>query len=212
MKKVFFLAALRSLVTLLPAVAGFLLTVTRPVIAQPAAGADLVYQTQTDWPGVNLQIAEIDRIMKGRLVALVRIQATEKALKGGTFLGTIVPIPAGISLATQGGRDAILSGRFAPKPYSLAGSTMTDELTNIRYPMLSPIAPPHEAYPPSITITTLHPGQQELLTIQFAAPPPPPLPAPGQPPVKQTLSFLLPKAKGPIVHVPLPPPVEAKTP
>jgi hypothetical protein len=83
---------------------------------------------------------------------------------------------------------------------------MIDDATKQQYPTLSNISPPGKLYPPSQGLAPLTPGQIADFTIQFKVPPPPPPPEPGQPPVKQTLSFLFTNAKAPIKNIPIPPP------
>ena len=77
---------------------------------------------------------------------------------------------------------------------------MTDDETGKKYFVLPPIAPPGMTYLPGTIARSLLPGQAEILTIQFATPPSPP----GNEPRKQTASFLLPNAKGPIAKVLIP--------
>lgn len=160
------------------------------------------YETETDWPGILFQVIRLERILNNRLLVVIRIQATTKAPPSGTLIGTVPIIPAHTKKS-----DLIY---FRPTPFSLEASTMIDELSQVSYPRLSSIAPPGRVNFPSGARAILHPGEMQLASLQFAAPPPPPPPPPGQKVVPQTLSFLLPKAKGPIIHVPLPPAEGAK--
>lgn len=166
--------------------------------------SDVIGEAETNWPGIDYQIFAIERIPPDRLVVGIRVVATAKAPPQGTLLGTPVPIPPNAD------KFAIQAGIYHPLPLSFASSVMTDELTKQTYPALRPISPPGRKYIPSAVLSTLRPGGIAILTLQFAVPPPPPPPSPSAPgPVKQTLSFLFPNAKGPIVHVPIPPPIQA---
>ena len=161
--------------------------------AQSSQRAGGFPEVETTWPGVRFQIFRIERI-PNRLVVAVRILATEKAPPTGTFLGTKTPLP---STAT---REDVSMGLYDPKPFSLTSAVMIDEQSGQRYPVLPSIAPPGKIYLPSIILASLMPGEAELLTIQFAAPPF------GEGELqKRTASFLLPNAKAPITRVPIPP-------
>jgi hypothetical protein len=100
----------------------------------------------------------------------------------------------------------LATGRYNPRPFSLASSVMTDEQTQKKYSVLPPMVPPGKAYFPGELANGLRPGQAETLTIQFVAPPPPDEGSSS----KQTVSFSLPGAKGPIANVPVPQPVVEK--
>ena len=91
------------------------------------------------------------------------------------------------------------------KPFSLKSTVMIDEQTQRKYDVLPPLAPAGKKYLPGGLANVLLPGEARTLSIQFASPPAPPL-IEGREPHKQTVSFLLTGAKGPIVRVPLPPP------
>jgi hypothetical protein len=155
----------------------------------------------TKWPGIKFSIYRLERILDGRLLVWVRVIATSQAPGSGTLLGGKPEIP---STAT---RDEIAAGLYNPKPFSLASAIMIDDQTQRKYPVLSPIAPPGVRYFPGELANGLIPGQAYTLTIQFAAPPPPPDLGSGRP-GKQTVSFVLPGAKGPISRVTVPPPSE----
>jgi len=162
-------------------------------LAAESGGAALGHtEVETNWPGVRFQIFRIERIPPNRLVVAVRIVATDKAPPEGTFLGTKGQIPPNAS------REDINMGLYDPQPFSLSSSVMIAEQTGQRYSVLSPVAPPGRKYLPDAVLALLRPGQSELLTIQFALPPE----ANSE---KQTASFLLPNAKGPIARVPIPP-------
>ena len=162
--------------------------------AQSSQGAGGFPEVETTWPGVRFQLFRIERIPLNRLVVAVRIFATDKAPRSGTFLGTRTPIPANAN------REDIGMGLYDPKPFSLAGAVMIDEQSGQKYPVLPSIAPVGKQYLPSATLASLMPGQAEMLTIQFAIPPSPP----GDEAQKQTASFLFPEAKGPIAKVQIP--------
>lgn len=157
----------------------------------------------TRWPGVTIQVPQIKRIPGDRLLVAVMLFATPKA-PIATMLGfatpqpTHVPVPA--HMPVQLGRVYL-----PPQPYSIAGATMTDEISQRTYSTLPP-DPKGPLYRSSSVLTSLSPGRGCYLTIQFTSPPPPPPPAPGQPAPKQYVSFLIPQAVGPITHVMLPPP------
>jgi hypothetical protein len=163
--------------------------------AQSSQGAGAFAEVETTWPGVRFQLFRIERIPLNRLVVAVRIFATDKAPRSGTFLGTRTRIPANAN------REDIGMGLYDPKPFSLAGAVMIDEQSGQKYAVLPSIAPVGKQYLPSATLASLMPGQAEMLTIQFAIPPSPA----GDEPQKQTASFLFPEAKGPIAKVQIPP-------
>ena len=156
---------------------------------------------ETNWPGIHFQIAYLKRLPQNHLLVGVRLFATDKAPPNGTLIGIPVPIPANANP-----RD-IAAGYYRPSPFTMDSSVMTDELTQQTYPVVPSIAPPGHKYRPAVLLGSLAPGQSDMITLQFKIPPPPPPPEPGQPPAKQTLSFLFTNAKGPITGVPLPPPI-----
>ena len=172
------------------------------VLSARAQKADKGYlaEVETKWPGVRFAIQLLERIQDNRLLVVVRVIATSKAERSGTFLGTKPEIPAGTS------KEEIASGRYGPKPFSLASTVMTDDQTQRTYPVLPSVAPVGKKYLPSELGIGLLPGQSETLTIQFAAPSAPPPIDEGKP-ARQTVSFLLPGAKEPVDGVPVPPPV-----
>jgi hypothetical protein len=176
------------------------LTLTNGLHAQEKkASAPSLAEVETRWPGVLFAISRLERIQDNRLLVVVRVIATSKAARSGTFLGTRPPIPPGAS------KDDIATGLYNARPLSLVSAVMTDDQTQQKYTVLPPVAPPGKKYFPSELANGLLPGQAETLTIQFAAPPAPP-PIGGGKPAKQTVSFLLPSAKGPIANVPVPAP------
>ena len=156
-------------------------------------------EVETKWPGVLFAISRLERIQDNRLLVFVRVVATSKSAPSGTFLGTRPAIPPSAS------KDDIATGLYNGRPFSLASAVMTDDQTQQKYAVLPPVAPPGKAYFPGELANGLLPGQGQTLTIQFAAPPAPP-PVEGGKPAKQTVSFLLPSAKGPIANVPVPAP------
>lgn len=91
------------------------------------------------------------------------------------------------------------------KPFSLVSTVMIDEQTQHRYEVLPPVAQPGKKYLPAGFSNVLLPGEARMVSIQFASPPAPPA-AEGRDPPKQTVSFVLTGAKGPILRVPLRPP------
>jgi hypothetical protein len=173
------------------------LTLAEGVRAQERnVGTKDLGEVETKWPGILFAISGLERIQDNRLLVFVRVTATSKAARSGTFFGTGQMAPAGATPAE------IATGIYDRKPFSLASAVMTDDQTQQKYAVLPPVAPPGKKYFPGELANGLVPGQGETLTIQFAAPPS--LPAPeGR---KQTVSFLLPSAKGPIANVPVPAP------
>ncbi len=153
-----------------------------------------------NWPGIHYQIFWLSRIQPDRLVVGVRMLATPQA-PAQTLVGYPVPVPHGLT------PEQIAAGDYRPLPFSLAPSIMIDDISKQQYPTLPSISPPGRAYYSNQVVGTLAPGQTLLFTVQFKIPPPPPPPEPGQPPVKQTLSFLFTNAKSPIKNIPIPPPI-----
>jgi hypothetical protein len=160
----------------------------------------VIGEADTKWPGIRYQLYSILRFPPNHLLIGVRLLATPQAPAGGTLIGFPVPIPANAT------KNDIAAGRYAPLPLSLASSIMVDESTQQHYSPVAGVAPPGRSFFPSEAVDTLPPGQTLVLSVQFVVPPPPPPSDSGGPPVKQTLSFLFTNAKGPISHVPLPPP------
>ncbi|MBE2178929.1 MAG: hypothetical protein IAE97_00455 [Chthoniobacterales bacterium] len=154
----------------------------------------------TEWPGVSYEVVRIERLPENRLLVLFQIAAGKGAAPKGTFVGVPTPIPPNAN------PDDIRSGRYDPKPFSIAATTMIDETTGSRYPALPPVAPPHIVYPyPEVLVTLAPGGKSRMLSLQFQAPPALPDASGKVPP--QSVSFLLPKAKGALTRVPVPPPV-----
>jgi hypothetical protein len=154
-------------------------------------------EVETKWPGILLSISRIERIQEDRLLVFVRVIATTKSSPSGTFLGMGRPVPAGANLTEVPEEDL--------KPFSLTSAVMIDEQTQRKYEALPPMAPSEKKYLPAGLSNVLLPGEARTLSIQFASPPAPPV-VEGREPHKQTVSFLLTGAKGPIARVPLPPP------
>ena len=171
------------------------------LLAQDNASQKL--EVESNWPGIHFQIAYLQRIPPDRLLVGVILIATASAPPGGTLIGTPQVIPANAD------PHDVAAGYYRPTPFTMTSSVMIDDISQTQYSPQDPIAPPGRKYRPAILLVTLLPGQSSMMTLQFLVPPPPPPPAPGQPPVKQTLSFLFTNAKGVINKVPLPPPVPA---
>jgi hypothetical protein len=168
------------------------------LIAQERSGrAENLGEVEGRWPGIILAISRIERIQENRLLVFVRVMATAKSPSSGTYLNMGRPIPAGADLTDVPQEDL--------KPFSLASAVMIDEQTQRRYEALPPVAPPGKRYLPAGFSNVLLPGEARTVSIQFASPPVPPTVEDREPP-KQTVSFLLTGAKGPIAKVPLPPP------
>lgn len=163
--------------------------------------AKKIPQVEAKWPGIILSIPRLERMQENRLLVVVRVIATSKVAHSGAFLGTKPVIPPGVT------QEELESNRYDGKPFSLASSVMIDDQTLQRYPVLPAVAPPGRTYFPSELANNLLPGQAQTLTIQFTAPPAPPL-VEGREPPKQTVSFLLTGAKGPISRLPIPAPGE----
>ena len=151
------------------------------------------FEVDTKWPGILFSISGLERIQDNRLLISVRVVATPKAPRSGTFLGTM-----------SAERDIYGSPSYL-RPFSLDSAVMTDDRTQERYPALPPVAPPGVAYFPGELLNNLFPGQGKTLTVQFAAPPRQPGASEGRS-SKQTVTFLLPGAKRPIANVPVPAP------
>jgi hypothetical protein len=171
--------------------------VTDLVAQERSALAKNLGEVETRWPGIRLAISKIERIQDNRLLVFVRITASSKSAVSGNLRGIPNPIPTGA--------DPTKVSEEGVRPFSLASTVMIDEQTQQRYEVLAPVAPPGRKYLPGGIANVLLPGEARTLSIQFASPPVPPL-IEGREPHKQTVSFLLTGAKGPIARVPLPPP------
>jgi hypothetical protein len=159
----------------------------------------VIGEADSKWPGIRYQIYSIQRYPPNHLLLGVRLLASPQAPAGGTFIGFPMPIPPNAT------KDDIASGKYDALPLSMASSIMVDELTKTSYSPVTGVPPPGHTFFPTEAVTTLTPGQAVVLSVQFVVPPPPPPPENGQPPVKQTLSFLFTNAKGPIKNIPIPP-------
>ena len=184
-----------KLFSLLLIVAGLMLTEGLHAQEQKASRTNKA-EVETKWPGILFAISRLERIQDDRLLVFVRVVATSESSRSGTSLGAPPISPS------AGQADVATNFRNA-KPFSLASAVMTDDQTQRKYPVLPPVAPPGKAYFPGELANNLFPGQGETLTIQFAAPPWEPPPQGGKS-AKQTVTFLLPGAKGPIMNVPVP--------
>jgi len=151
---------------------------------------------ESTWHGIEMHVSEVKRIAGNRLLVVVLLWATPKA-PPATMIGIPPVIPPNAT------KEELNMG-LGDSPFSLAGSTMTDDLTQQKYDMVPP-DPKGPLYRSSVILTSLFPGRGLYMTIQFLAPPPPPPDDTGKIP-KQTVSILLPKAKGPITKVVVPPP------
>ncbi len=172
------------------------------LVAQDRSGrAENLGEVESRWPGIILAVSRIERIQDNRLLVFVRVNATTKSSPAGTFLGMGRPVPAGANLNDLAEEDL--------RPFSLTSTVMIDEQTQRRYEVLPPLASAGKKYLPSGVANVLLPGEARTLSIQFASPPVPPL-MKGKEPPKQTVSFLLTGAKGPIARVPLPPPASSE--
>jgi hypothetical protein len=174
------------------------LWLANPLLAQERSGrADNLGEVEGKWPGIILAISRIERIQENRLLVFVRVMATAKSPSSGTYLSMGRPMPAGADLTDVPAEDL--------KPFSLTSAVMIDEQTQRRYEVLPPLASAGKTYLPAGFSNVLLPGEARTVSIQFASPPAPPS-NPGKEPPRQTVSFLLTGAKGPIARVPLPPP------
>lgn len=154
---------------------------------------------KTIWPGIHFQVTVLKRIPPDRLLAVVQIVATPQTPPPGLELS--VPNPNKPPPNMDPRTAALL---FPPKPFSLESATMTDELSQQQYSTLPPVAPPGHSYRPGKVLDFLRPGDSVILTLQFPIPPPPPPPPGSTVPPKQTVSFLFPKAQGPMIHIAVP--------
>jgi hypothetical protein len=191
MRKRFEIKIVRLLLTLSLAA----LAITAPGRAEPPQPAS-VSEVDSEWPGVKMQVIEVDRLAGNKLLFVVRLVAAANA-PAGTLLG--IPQVFAPDVTEEERKNA--SG---PTPFSLKGSTMTDEQTQQKSAMLPPeqIVP---GYRPDSVLMTLRPKQNWILAVQFLAPTPPAADDKGIVP-KQTVSLLLPKANGPITKIVIPPP------
>ncbi|MGB8352260.1 MAG: hypothetical protein WCD79_00070 [Chthoniobacteraceae bacterium] len=146
------------------------------------------FKTDTQWTGVQMEVSEVKRISKDRVVVLVRIEATSKAPE--TTLIGLASSPA------KGGKESSPS-----QPFSLAAGTLTDEQTKKTYPVAEP-DPQAIAYAPTQIMTQLSKGQAVVLSVEFQLPVP--AEKDGEDP-KQTVTLKLPNAKSDIEHVIIPP-------
>lgn len=162
--------------------------------AQPAPA--MLGEVDTEWPGIRFQIVKVTSIPGNRFFVGVRIVASAEAPKGGTLIGTEVPIPPGATPAD------IEQGLYNPTPFSLDSAVLTDEKTKKKYPALTP--QPGENYLSGPLLCSLRPLQAEAMGVQFTAPPVE-YDEKGRP-LKQVVSIVLPKAKAPINNIVLPPP------
>ena len=158
----------------------------------------LKLEVETNWPGIQFRIDRMERILDERLLVVVRVVATAKAPAEGTLIGIK---PTGAADGTREGRQ---SASYELRPFSLASSVMVDDLTAQRFPALPPIFPLGREYAPSEILAHFLPGRAEVLTLQFKVPPA--AMRADSASGKQTVSFLLTNAKGPISGVPVPPP------
>ncbi len=161
----------------------------------PAPASSDFPEVGSTWPGIQMQILKVVRIPGNRLLVEVRLLASPKAPQV-TMIGYPPVIP------TDATKEELETG-FGPSPYSLEVATMTDERTQQRYNALRP-NPKGPYYLASVVLASLSPGQGQYMTVQFPVPPPPPPDDSGHVP-KQMVSILLPKAKGPIAGVVIPP-------
>jgi len=199
----FFLAVcvfLLALLTLVPAAPA-----DESDLPAPSVGTNTPFQVETDWPGIIYRLIYISRIFDNRLMLIVRIEGTKDAPVDGTLLGTPGP-----KIPMQASRNSpVKMVQLAPAPLAMTSAVLTDELTKNTFSQLPNKAPPGRGTFPSEVMGKMYPNRMMIFSIQFTVPPPPP-PEPDQPPPPagpQTLSVLLPHAKGPIVHIPLPPPL-----
>ena len=177
--------------------AGLVFADPAPALSPPSLDDPTKYQAETDWTGIDYQLVRLERIEPNRLLALIRIFGTSKTPPEGVLLGTYVPIPPGTK------PEDMMKFAAMSRGVSLFPTVMTDDLSQTQYPALRPLQ--RWGYLAPVILQRLFSGRSELCHLQFAVPPPPPPPPPGQPPPVQTLSFLIPHAKGPIAHVPIPP-------
>jgi len=146
-----------------------------------------------------MHIPEVKRIAGNRLLIVVELRALATA-PASTLIGTPPVYPAHL---TRKERKMDLP----PAPFSLQGATMTEERTQEKYEMVRPSSKP-PFYRASAILASLASGKSLFLTIQFPAPPPPP--TENGITAKQTVAILLPKAKGVISNVAIPPTVTSR--
>ncbi len=157
------------------------------------------YVVATNWPGIHYQVFHLERIAGNRILVALRLHAGGDAPARGTTIGVEVPLPPGTT------PEMISTGMYRPRPFSIASSTLTDDATQKTFAAVAPDpAGPH--YLPSQLLTTLHPNEAAIMTLEFPSPPPPD-PASGIRPSQQTVSISLPRAVHPLTRIVLPPPV-----
>ena len=174
---------------------GFLLTTAAASCSHAVSAQDKIGEVDTTLPGVRYELSRIERIPHNRLLVAVRILATAKTPAEGAFLGFQPQVPRNAS------RDALTSGRFAPRPLSFSSSQMIDQATDLKYPALTPIPVGGKEFLPAEVLGLLRPGQSRAVTLQFAVP----KVLAGSEGSPQVVSFLFPNAKGPITRVAIPP-------
>ena len=157
----------------------------------------LLGTVDTTWPGIQFQVLKVQRTPGNRLLFFIVVYAKLEAPPAGTFIG--LKVAAAKQVLSKNGP----LGHFDPfqiMPFSIENSTITDEATKQTY---SAVKLPPLGIPAS-TLCTLHPDESTLMTVQF--PSPPPIGPTTSVDPKQTVSILLPSARGPITKIVIPPP------
>jgi hypothetical protein len=157
-----------------------------------------IAQVATTWRGVNYGIYRVERIAGDRLLIGVELIPTLGAPPEGVFIAVHGPPPPKVPNPSSG---LIVVAKRDTGPLSLDTAVLTDDLTKQTYEVVPP-DPAGPNYLPSQTYGVLRANEVDQMAIQFPCPPPPPS---GQQ-AKQTVSLLLPNAKGPITGIEIPPP------
>src|SRR5262245_59322373 len=86
------------------------------VTIQPQRDSNILGEIDSVWPGIQVQLAKVERIPLNRLLVVVRLVATKQAPTKGTLIGNRPHIPDNTP------KDELLSARYSPGPFSLATS------------------------------------------------------------------------------------------
>ena len=157
-----------KLFSLLLIAASLMLTNGLHAQEQKASRTNLA-EVETKWPGILFAISRLERIQDNRLLVFVRVIATSKSARSGTFLGAGRRSPPGASeddVATDFRNRKTIFPRFGghDRRPNAAEVSLFFRLLRRREKSIFRVNSP----------TIVFPEQGETLTIQFAAPPAPP--------------------------------------
>jgi len=171
---------------------GLLLLLTLPPLSAQTPPGKPLASVATEWRGVHFDIAEILRLDGERILVAVRVRGDATAKN-----------PTRISGADRSSPEN--PGDI--ESFTLAEATLTDEGSGQSFTAESGVPGSPFWGEPSI-IATVRPNTWFQLAVCFKVPRPPQA-TPGGKPVEQKVTFHLPRAKGPIKGVTLPPPGES---